>query len=147
MVREVVHHMGSVSVVPWTGSQVVMLRQFRAPIERWIYEIPAGKRDIAGEDPVDTARRECIEEVGLNPGTLTLLHDFFNTPGFCDERSLLYLGEELAEVAFDPQGAEERAADIVFMDLEDALLAVVEGGIVDAKSIIGLYAVARRLQP
>ena len=78
MVREIVHHMGSVSVVPWTGSRVVLLRQYRAPVGDWIYEIPAGKRDVPGEDPIDTARRECIEEVGLSPDRLTLLHEFYS---------------------------------------------------------------------
>ena len=146
MVREIVHHMGSVSVIPWTGHEVVLLRQFRAPVGHWILEIPAGKRDVDGEDPLDTARRELIEEVGLTPGRLTLLHDFFNTPGFCDERSLLYLAEDLAGAVASPQGAEEQAAERVQMSLDEAQAAMDDGRIVDAKTIIGLYALVRRLQ-
>lgn len=147
MTREVVHaHEGSVVVLPYTGTHVVLLRQFRAPVDRVIFELPAGKRDIPGEDPVDAARRECIEEVGLRPGRLTLLHAFYNTPGYSDEESWLYLAEDLEPLETDPQGPEERAARVVEMTLAEALELVAAGDIKDAKTIIGLYAVSRRLQ-
>ena len=146
MVREVVHaHDGSVVVLPYTGDQVVLVRQFRVPVGEELYELPAGKRDVPGEDPAETARRECVEEVGLSPGRLTLLHTFYNTPGYSDERSWLYLAEELTPVDRDPQGAEERTAEIVYLPLEQALEMVASGDIEDAKTIIGLYAVTRRL--
>ncbi len=146
MTREVVHaHDGSVVVLPYTGTHVVMMRQFRAPVDEVIYELPAGKRDVAGEDPVDAARRESIEEAGLDPGTLTLLHTFYNTPGYSDEESWLYLAEDLMPVPPDPQGPEEVAAQIVELTLDEALSLVASGVIKDAKTIIGLYALARRL--
>jgi len=146
MTREVVHaHEGSVVVLPYTGTHVVLLQQFRAPVDRVIYELPAGKRDIPGEDPADAARRECVEEVGLRPGRLTLLHAFYNTPGYSDEESWLYLAEDLEPVETDPQGPEEMAARIVEMTVEEALDRVATGEIKDAKTIIGLYAVSRRL--
>ena len=146
MTREVVHaHDGSVVVLPFTGTHVVLLRQFRAPVDAVIYESPAGKRDVAGEDPADTARRECIEEAGLDPGRLTLLHRFFNTPGYSDEESWLYLAEDLTPVATDRQGPEERAVELVELTVDEALALVYSGEIKDAKTIIGLYAVSRRL--
>lgn len=146
MTREVVHaHDGSVVVVPFTGSHVIMLRQFRAPVESVIFELPAGKRDIPGEDPADAARRECVEEVGLRPGRLTLLHAFYNSPGYSDEQSWLYLAEDLHPAQAEPQGPEELAAEVVEMTLDEALDRVVTGEIRDAKTIIGLYAVSRRL--
>ncbi|MBT8246775.1 MAG: NUDIX hydrolase [Acidimicrobiia bacterium] len=146
MVREVVHaHDGSVVVLPFTGSTVILLRQFRAAVEAVIYESPAGKRDVAGEDPADTARRECIEEAGFEPGRLTLLHRFYNTPGYSDEESWLYLAEDLTAVPADPQGPEETAAEVVEMALPEALGLVAAGEIKDAKTIIALYALSRRL--
>ena len=146
MVREVVHaHDGSVVVLPSIGDDVVLVRQFRAPVGDVIYELPAGKRDVPGEDPAETARRECIEEVGLEPGRLTLLHTFYNSPGYSDERSWLYLAEDLTPAGRDPQGAEERVADVVRVPLERALQMVASGEIEDAKTVIGLYAVSRRL--
>ena len=75
--HQVVHaHDGSVVVLPFTGSNVILLRQFRAAVDGIIIEAPAGKRDVPGEDPADTARRECIEEAGFEPGRLTLIHRF-----------------------------------------------------------------------
>ncbi|RZV47882.1 MAG: NUDIX hydrolase [Acidimicrobiia bacterium] len=146
MVREVVHaHDGSVVVLPFTGSTVILLRQFRAAVEAVIYESPAGKRDVAGEDPADTARRECIEEAGFEPGRLTLLHRFYNTPGYSDEESWLYLAEDLTAVPADPQGPEETAAEVVELALPEALGLVAAGEIKDAKTIIALYALSRRL--
>lgn len=145
MIREYVRcHPGSVVVLPHTGSHVVMLRQFRAPVGEVVYELPAGKRDVAGEDPAETARRECIEEVGLLPGRLELLQVFYNSPGYSDEQTWLYLAEDLATVPSDPQGPEERAAEVVKLDLGEALDLVEAGAIKDAKTIIGLYAVQRR---
>ncbi|MGI9649442.1 MAG: NUDIX hydrolase [Acidimicrobiia bacterium] len=146
MTREVVHaHEGSVVVLPFTGTHVVMLRQFRAPVDGVIFELPAGKRDVSGEEPVDTARRECVEEVGLRPGRLTLLHVFYNSPGYSDEQSWLYLAEDLQPVQTDPQGPEEVAAEVVELTLDEARDLVASGEIKDAKTIIGLYAVSRRL--
>lgn len=145
MLREVVHaHDGSVVVLPYTGEEVVLLRQFRAPVDAVLYELPAGKRDVPGEDPAETARRECIEEVGLSPGRVTLLHTFYNSPGYSDERSWLYLAEDLTPVAARPQGPEESEAEIVHIALERAMELVATGEIQDAKTIIGLYAVSRR---
>ncbi len=146
MTREVVHaHEGSVVVIPYTGTHLILLRQFRAPVDAVIYELPAGKRDVAGEDPADTARRECIEEAGLDPGRLTLLHRFFNSPGYSDEESWLYLAEDLTPVEASPQGPEETAVELVEITLDEALELVASGEIKDAKTIIGLYAVSRRL--
>jgi len=146
MIREVVHAFdGSVVVLPFTGTNVILLRQFRAAVDGVILEAPAGKRDVPGEDPAETARRECVEEAGYEPGRLTLLHRFYNTPGYSDEESWLYLAEYLTPVAADPQGPEETAAEIVEIALPDALGLVAAGEIKDAKTIIALYALSRRL--
>ena len=146
MVREIVHaHDGSVVVLPFTGTSVILLRQFRAAVDAVIFESPAGKRDVPGEDPAETARRECIEEAGYEPGRLTLLHRFYNTPGYSDEESWLYLAEELQPVPADPQGPEETAAEVVEIALSEAIDLVATGQIKDAKTIIGLYALNRRL--
>lgn len=137
--REVVHHPGSVVVAPYQEGEIVLLRQYRPAVGEWLYELPAGKRDVPGEDPAVTAGRECEEEVGLAPGRLTLLARFYNSPGFLDEHSWLYLAEDLVPVPARPQGAEEAAAEVVHMPLERALQLADEGGIVDAKTLIGIY--------
>ena len=93
--RDLVHHPGAVSVVPVDGDEVVLVRQYRAAVDLEVLEIPAGKRDVAGEDPALTARRELVEEVGLEAGTLEELAEFYNSIGFSDEHSHVYLATDL----------------------------------------------------
>ncbi|HET6914627.1 MAG TPA: NUDIX hydrolase [Acidimicrobiales bacterium] len=143
--RDVVHHPGAVVVVPLTdGGKVVMVRQFRAAIGSDLLEIPAGKRDVAGEPPEETAARELAEEVGLRASSLELLARFYNSPGFTDELSWLYLATGLSEVPHDRQGHEEQVMSIEEVPLGDTQAMVADGRIIDAKSIIGLTLTALR---
>ena len=143
--RDIVHHPGSVAVIPWDGRRLHLVRQYRAAVGSPLLELPAGKRDVPGEDPATTACRECVEEVGLLPGRVTLLHEAFTSPGFTDEMTHVFLAEDLERVPADPQGIEEAAATTEALTLEEALAAVTAGEIRDAKTILGIYALARRV--
>lgn len=138
-VRDVVRHPGAVSVVPLLDDgTVVLVEQYRAPLDRAMLEIPAGKRDVTDE-PVETAaQRELAEEVGFVAGRLELLGCFHNSVGFCDEESYVFLGEDLSEVPTDRQGIEENAMVTVPVHLDDVLDLMAEGRITDAKTVIGL---------
>lgn len=137
--RQVVVHPGAVSVVPVDrDGSVVMVRQYRVAVDDVLLEIPAGKRDVAGEDPAETARRELAEEVGKSPGTLVRLAEFHNSPGFTDEHSVVYLATDLSDVPTAHQGVEENYLEVVSVTLEDVPDLVMAGVIRDAKSIIGL---------
>jgi 8-oxo-dGTP pyrophosphatase MutT (NUDIX family) len=138
--REIVHHPGAVSVVPVVGdsSEVLLVRQYRAAVDRELLEIPAGKRDVAGEPPEETARRELIEEVGMRCGRLEQLAEFYNSPGFCDEHSFVFLGLDLESTSSDLQGIEEQHMTIQRVALDDVPSLIRTGAIVDAKTIIGL---------
>ncbi len=144
--REIVRHMGAVVVVPYEDGHIYLIRQFRAATGGYLLELPAGKRDVAGESPEVTAIRECVEEVGLEPGRVEKIHEFWNSPGFCDEFTLLYVAENLQQRTSDPQGAEERDAEIVRLATGQAFSMVASGEIVDAKTIIGLYGLERWLR-
>jgi ADP-ribose pyrophosphatase len=146
--RDLVRHPGAVSVVPVVrGGEVLMVRQYRAAVETELLEIPAGKRDVAGEPPEETARRELIEEVGMRPGRLELLAEFYNSPGFCDERSFVFLALDLEPVGpADPQGPEEQVMTVERVALADVPRMIQTGAIVDAKSIIGLTLARERLR-
>ncbi|MCB2223042.1 MAG: NUDIX hydrolase [Actinobacteria bacterium] len=146
MVREVVRHPGSVVVVPWDGEAVTLVEQYRHPAGRRVLEVPAGKLDVPGEAPEDAARRECIEEVGLDPGRLTPLHDCLASPGYTDEFSHLYLAEDLAPVAPDPQGVEEEQAATVRLTAPEVAAGLASGRFDDAKTIICLTALLERLR-
>ena len=143
--RDVVRHPGSVVVVPWDGERVTFIRQFRAAVGRTVLELPAGKLDVAGEPPADTAVREAIEEIGRLPRRLTLLHTSLASPGFTDEISYIFLAEDLESVASDPQGLEEEVADVVEWDLDDVEQALADGVFEDSTTLIGVLALLRLL--
>ena len=145
LTREYVRHPGAVVVVPIVDGDVVLVRQYRAAIDRDLLEIPAGKRDVPGEPPAETAARELREEVGLVAGSLTLLTEFFNTPGFSDEYSYCYLATDCAVVPMERQGAEEAHMEVVRLPLADAVAQIASGVIDDAKTIIGIMLAQHRL--
>ena len=145
--RDVVHHPGAVSVVPLhADGTVVLVRQYRAAIDRELLEVPAGKRDVHGEDPAVTAHRELAEEVGLRAGRVEKLAEFYNSPGFCDEHSYVFLALDLEEVTSDAQGPEERHMTIEQIALPEVPALIASGEISDAKTIIGLCLARQRVE-
>jgi ADP-ribose pyrophosphatase len=145
--RDVVHHPGAVSVVPVVdGTHAVMVRQYRAALEADLLEIPAGKRDVEGEAPELTAERELAEEIGMRAGRVEKLAEFYNSPGFTDEHSFVFLALDLTDVgAVDPQGPEEQQMTIERVALADVPALIASGELVDGKSIIGLLLTRERL--
>lgn len=147
--RDVVHHPGAVSVVPVldgpAGPEVLLVRQFRAPVAAELLEIPAGKRDVAGEPPEATARRELEEEVGMRAGRLELLATFYNSPGFCDEYSHVFLATGLEPAAPVAHSVEERHMTVERVPLDAVFGMIAAGEIADAKTIIGLCLARSRL--
>jgi ADP-ribose pyrophosphatase len=137
--RDVVHHPGAVSVVPLLDDgTVVLVRQYRAAIDRDLLEIPAGKRDVVGEAPELTAHRELAEEIGMQAGRLERLAEFYNSPGFCDEHSFVFLARDLEPCDNSLQGVEEQHMTVEHVALADVPGLIASGELVDAKSIIGL---------
>ena len=143
--RELVRHPGAVSVVPVDGDEVVLVRQYRAAVDRLLLEIPAGKRDVADEPAEETAHRELVEEVGLRAGRLEPLGEFFNSPGFCDEHSFVFLATDLSEATLDAQGVEEEHMTVERIALDDVPALIAAREITDAKTIIGLCLARERL--
>ena len=146
MLRDVVHHRGAVAVVAVDGDEVVMVRQYRAPVGGELLEIPAGTRDAEGEDPASTAHRELAEEAGLACESLEELGSFFNSAGFSDELTSLYLATGLSEVPRRPDGAEEEWMTVERVKLGDVEAMIDRGEIRDAKTIIGVLLAMRRPQ-
>jgi 8-oxo-dGTP pyrophosphatase MutT (NUDIX family) len=142
--RVVVHHPGAVVVVPVDGDDVLLVRQYRAAVGDTLLEVPAGKRDVDGEPPEETARRELEEEIGYRPGRLVKLAEFFNTPGFCDEYTHLFLALDLEHLGGNNAiGPEERAMTMERVPLTGVDDLIATGELRDAKSIIG-WLLARR---
>ena len=137
--RHVVRHPGAVVVVPVDeDGNVVMVRQYRAALNDTLLEVPAGKRDVDGEAPDATARRELEEEIGCVAGELHRLCEFYNSPGFCDEYTYLFLATDLRVTARAAVSAEEAAMEIVRVPLTAVDDLIASGQLADAKSIIGV---------
>jgi ADP-ribose pyrophosphatase len=140
--REVVEHPGAVAILAWDGERLAAVRQWRHAVGAELLEIPAGTLN-PGEKPLATAARELAEESGLAAARWEEGPRFFTAPGFCTEELRLFLATDLtdAESLADADEVIERT----HMTLAEALAAIEEGTIVDAKSIAGIYWLARRI--
>jgi ADP-ribose pyrophosphatase len=143
--REIVQHPGAVAVVPLhDDGSVTLVRQYRAALDTEMWEIPAGIRDVDGEPEATTAARELAEEVGLEADRIEELVRFHTSPGFCDEAVTVFLATGLRPVPPAHEGVEEQHMVIETMPLYQAVAAVEDGRITDAKTVIGLLWVQRR---
>ena len=146
--RTYVRSPGAVAVVPvleMSGEEsVVLVRQFRAALGRSILEIPAGMRDVEGEDPVSTAGRELSEETGYRATSLDFLGVLASAPGITDSEVIIYEGRGLTLGDTNRHGPEEDHMDVVVLPLEAALELVFGGEITDAKTMIGLLMLSEK---
>jgi ADP-ribose pyrophosphatase len=137
---EIVRHAPSVVLIPIEDDgRVVLIKQFRAPLGREIWEFPAGRVD-AGESAEDAARRECEEEIGRVPHRLERIRGLFPTPGFCDEELIFFRVSELRAPATGAARQPDADEYIVTRSLRvgEARDMVMRGEIVDLKTAYGL---------
>lgn len=133
--REIVKHPGAVGIIPITqDGKILMVEQFRKPLERSLLEIPAGKLE-QGEEPQVTAARELEEETGFRANQMNYLTSFYTAPGFSDEVIHLYIATNLEKVENPLPGDEDEFVDLLEVDLESAATFVDEKRIYDAKTV------------
>jgi len=147
--RDVVLHPGAVAVLALDAAdRILMIRQYRHPVGRLLWEIPAGLRDVAGEDPWVTAQRELVEEAGYRARDWRVLADYYSSPGFSTERLRVFLARDLkavpeAERHFVPED-EEAHLLLGWLPLEEGVRKVFAGELhngVAALAIMAGYAV------
>jgi 8-oxo-dGTP pyrophosphatase MutT (NUDIX family) len=143
--RDIVRHPGAVAVVPVLDDQLVLVRQYRAPIDAEILELPAGIKDNHGEAAADTAQRELMEETGYRAGRIEPLVRYVCSAGFSDEEIEIFLATDLTEVGTSLQGIEEQHMTIERVPLDRATELIASGELRDAKSVIGVLLTLRRL--
>lgn len=142
--REVVEHPGGVCVAPLTAEgELLFVRQYRYPYEEVVLELPAGKRDKGGEDPLECGKRELKEETGATAEEYVSLGKLYPSPGFCDEIIYLYLakGLDFGDAAPD----EDEFVEVERIPLDRAVEMVMNGKIPDAKTQIAVLKTARLL--
>jgi len=134
--REIVEHRGVIVVVPLDADgNVLLVRQYRTPVEKRLLELPAGGID-EGEDAETAVIREMQEETGFKPQKLVALGGFYSAPGFCTEYLHLYLAMDLVSSRLTAEDTAE--IELVRIPLTQALELVTSGKIQDAKTIAGL---------
>ena len=149
--RDIVRSPGSVGVVPLSFDAegrptVVLVEQYRPALDRELLEIPAGMRDVPGEAPSETGRRELLEEAGLAAGRIEHLVDMVPSPGMSDSVCSIFVATDCTAVDHDRQGPEERHMRLVHLPLDVALAMIDDGRITDGKTICGLLATERRIR-
>ncbi|GAB3591847.1 ADP-ribose pyrophosphatase [Corynebacterium faecale] len=139
--REIVEHFGAVAIVAFDGENIALVRQYRHCVQDRLWELPAGLLDIADEDALTGARRELVEEAGLEAGDWSVLTDLITSPGFCDEAVRVYLARDLTRVEQPPaDGDEEADMTMQWFPLTTARDMVFSGGIVNSIAIAGILA-------
>ena len=143
--RDVVVHPGAVAALALDAAdRILMIRQYRHPVGRLLWEIPAGLRDVAGEDPWVTAQRELIEETGYRARDWRVLADYYTSPGFSTERLRIFLARGLAlipvaERHFVPH-AEEAHLLLDWLPLDEAVRKVFAGELHNGPAILAIMA-------
>ena len=134
--REVVEHPGGVGIVPVTqDNKVLMVRQYRYPMEEELLEIPAGKLGD-NEAPIDCAVRELSEETGCAAGRIIDLGAAYPSPGFCRETLFLFLALDLQQG--DMHLDEDELLSVEAIGIDELIELIMENKLPDAKSIIGI---------
>ena len=135
----IVRHAPSVVLLPLTDDGVLLVRQYRATVDRELWEVPAGSLD-PGESAEDAAVRECEEETGLVPGRLRRIRGLYPAPGFCDEELIFFVVSQLTPPSPDSTRKPDEDEEIVtrIFTLDEARAMVERGKIVDLKTAYAL---------
>jgi 8-oxo-dGTP pyrophosphatase MutT (NUDIX family) len=140
--REIVRHQGAVGVVAHDGERIYLVRQPREAVGAPdLLELPAGKLDVEGEEPLATAKRELAEEIGKAAEHWEHLHSFYTSPGFTDEECHVYLATGLSGAEADTDEHERIDIEVRPLSELDALIDETR----DSKTLIGLLELRRRL--
>ncbi|AXH98818.1 NUDIX hydrolase [Sporosarcina sp. PTS2304] len=137
--RELVKHPGAVAIIALTDDgKLVLVEQFRKPLERTMLEIPAGKIE-PGEKPELTAIRELEEETGYRANSFTYLQTFSTSPGFADEIIHLYVATDLVKVDQPAVGDEDEFIEVLEVSTEEADELIANERIYDAKTVVAVW--------
>lgn len=143
--RTFVHTPGAVATVALTADhQIVLVSQYRAALDGFVLEIPAGMRDKSGEKPEVTALRELKEETGFSGESVEFVGEMLSSPGVTDSTVHVYLVRDVAAGVSVPEGPEEQVMSVEIVPFAQAVEMVESGEIMDSKSVYGILLTARR---
>ena len=138
-VREMIRHPGAVAMIPFTSDgKMVMVRQFRKPLDRTVVEIPAGKLETSDAEPLLAAIRELEEETDYRAEHWSELTVFYPTPAYLDEKITIYLAEGLTKVENSLPMDEDEFIEILELTYDEAKALQESGEICDSKTIYAM---------
>lgn len=146
LTREYIQHPGAVAVLAINEKdEVLLIKQYRAPVNEYLYEMPAGLRDEADESDLESAQRELAEEADYKADTWTHLHSFYTTPGSSSEVIEIFLAENLSPTGstFD-RTSEEKGMVPIWISFNDVLAAVMKSHTKSPTLVVGVLALAAR---
>lgn len=142
--REIIEHPGAVAVIPITeDNEIVMVRQYRKSVEQYLLEVPAGKLEI-GEEPLECAGRELLEETGYRSDNIEFLFKIFTSPGFSNEVINIFLAKDLIKDIAQPD--EDEYIEVKKYGIDELVKMIEEGEILDAKTISAILYIKNRLE-
>lgn len=132
--REIVTHPGAVGIIPITkDGNIILVEQYRKPLEKALCEIPAGKLEER-ENPLTAAVRELEEETGFTTTNLSFVTSFYTSPGFANELIYIYITDDLIPLEQPPQGDDDEFVEVREVSLDQAKQMVLNQEIHDAKT-------------
>ena len=141
--REIVEHNGAVGIIAITReNKVVLVKQYRKAIEKELWEIPAGKIE-PGENPKESAMRELKEETGYSAQSMKLLHKFYTSAGFSNQKIYIYLAENLTSGSQDFD--DDEFIEAKEFSLNEVYDMIYNNDIEDAKTSIGMLLIKELL--
>jgi ADP-ribose pyrophosphatase len=141
--REKVEHPGAVAIVPVTeNNEVILVKQYRYPVEEIIIEIPAGKLDDK-EPSIECAKRELQEETGVINGKMILLATIYTTPGFSNEKMDIFIATGFTEIENNPD--HDEFLHVIKVGIDECIRMIDNGIIMDAKSIVGILLASKHI--
>ena len=146
LTREYVEHPGAVAVIALNeNDEVLLINQYRAPVNEYLYEVPAGLLDVAGEEKLEAAKRELLEETDYLANNWELLQIFYTTPGSSSEEITIYLASDIHKSfeVFDRTG-EEKHMEIKWVSFDEVLDGVVSSKLKSPTLVLGVLALAQR---
>ncbi len=146
LTRQYVEHPGAVAVIAINDNdEVLLINQYRAPVNEFLFEIPAGLLDVAGEGKLDAAKRELLEETDYRAEHWEVLQVFYTTPGSSSEAITIYLatGLEKGTDVFDRTG-EEKHMESSWVVFDDVLQGVLDSRLKCPTLVVGMLALAQR---
>lgn len=143
--RDVVEHQGAIAVLALDDAErVLLIRQYRHPVSRYLWELPAGLRDVAGEPLLVAAQRELAEEASYRAAQWHTLADFFTSPGVSSERIRIFLARLVSEIPAAERSFtarhEEVGMQVSWVPLDEAVPAVLTGRLHNPTAVVGILA-------